>query len=232
MKHHPICIPNTFNGILAWGYNCNTKAPAYDAKYQITDNLGMNFLEDTTASYTQFATLLGTRSLVEQRVKEVTHILRQLLEGEEQTLPVPGFGNLGPAGQYTVLGGLLSRYGRLRHYLVNHENYARTDGEDLGFYPLNPHPDETQLRSHVTWHRSDAETKLRCTKPGQTDAVGVEYDTGDDTGWHLLGVGTNSDWLHDFRSPPKPTTLTYRVRLYHRGHEIGLPAIIHLSSQP
>jgi hypothetical protein len=60
MKHHPICIPNTFNGILAWSYNCNTKIPGYDTKYEISDNLGANFIEDTTACYTQFATLLGT----------------------------------------------------------------------------------------------------------------------------------------------------------------------------
>jgi hypothetical protein len=27
-------------------------------------------------------------------------------------------------------------------------------------------------------------------------------------------------------------TLAYRIRLYHRGHEIGQPATIHLGSEP
>ena len=231
-KHHPYCIPKSYAGVLAWGHNVNTKAPGYDQKYEILETLGENFLTDLSANYNQFAELLGQRDVTQIYLKDLTDNIHLVLEGELKDVLIAGVGYLGPAGQYRVMGGLLLRYATLVHHIKNHANYSEADGIDLGFYPPQGHGDTDKVQSHVTLHRSETETTINCTKPGNADAIGVEYDHGDEGGWHQLGIGTNAQWKDLFDSPPRPVTLLYRITLYKRGHAIGQKTIASINSQP
>ena len=233
-KHHISCIPHSYTGILAWGHNINSKSPGYDQKYEISETLGENCLTDLKACYNQFAELLGNRGLIQQYLQDLTGNIRLMLEGEKQDILIAGVGQLDPAGQYRVMGGLLLSYAGLVHHIKNHPNYSEADGIDLGFYPPKGHGDTDKVQSHVTPHRSDTETTLNCTKPGGADSIGVEYDHDDGTGWHPLGpgAGTNAQWKDPFISPARPVTLLYRITLYKRGHAIGQKTIVSISSQP
>jgi hypothetical protein len=233
MTKHPNCIPKNTIGILGWGHNFNDKIVLLDTKYQVTNTLGEGVIENTKLSFDQWATLQGTRQSLGEYAKYLTETSREALEGPLHTIIVTSSGNLSPSpGQYTILGGVLPRYSIIIDYLTGLDNFEHADGLNLGIYREKLNPDDTTLQSRVTLHRDQFRTIINCTKPGDTDALGVEYDTGD--GWHPLGVGigTNAKWEHTFTSPSVPVSLVYRVTLYRKGHALGLQTVESTSSQP
>lgn len=215
-------MPRTDSGKKDFQHNLGDKlngATGYKTKYGISTAE----VTDTVNGDLYFKYWFDVLDETDKFKKKVTAFKNELRDGvapgATATLPpvVPVFAPAPTA----VLPGIFPRSGSLGSRIKKHNDYAVSDGQDMGLEGAEqPAPDVVNAKPKIKIVLIAGKPEIRWTK-GLFDALYIEVDR-DGTGYKFLAIDTEPDYTDTFALPAAAASWKYRCIYIFHDDKVGM----------